>query len=196
MGDVSGKGVHAALFMASAISLLRRELAASHPPSPDIVMANLNHALNADLVNKEHMISLVLSLYTTSNGQLVYAIAGHIYPLLWSQICIVLGTLSPPQPKYLRGGNNVPLGIIPRWSTQAGQLTLAEGDALLLTSDGITEALVTIDGQQTMLNQTGLWQLLLEQTTGLVLENLLAQLNIEDNEQHDDQTILSLEVAF
>ena len=71
-----------------------------------------------------------------------------------------------------------------------------EGDALLLASDGITEASIISNGQQIMLNQTGLWQLLLEQTTGLVLENLLARLNIDDQEQHDDQTILSLEVAF
>ena len=196
VGDVSGKGVPAALFMASAISLLRRELATSHPPSPEIVMANLNQALNTDLVNNEHMITLVLARYTPTNKQLVYANAGHIYPVVWSQKSIVQGNISPPQPKYLREGINVPLGILPKWSVEAGQLTLSEGDALLLTSDGITEALVTIDGQQAMLHQTGLWQLLLEQTTGLVLENLLARLNLEDEEQHDDQTILSLEVAF
>ena len=196
VGDVSGKGVPAALFMASAISLLRRELSASQPPSPEIVLTNLNQALNADLVNSEYMITMVLVRYTPTSKELVYANAGHIYPVVWSQKSLMQGASTPPQPTYLREGNSVPLGILPSWKTQAGQLKLREGDALLLASDGITEASVTIDGQKQMLHQAGLWQLLIEQTTGLVLEHLLARLNTADNEQHDDQTILSLEVAF
>ena len=196
VGDVSGKGVPAALFMASAISLLRRELSASQSPSPEAVLANLNQALNADLVNNEHMITMVLVRYNPASRELTYANAGHIYPVVWSQQNLQQGNAKSPQPTYLTEGQNVPLGILPRWRAKPGHLRLSKGDALLLASDGITEALVTIDGQQTMLNQTGLWRLLLEQTTGLVLENLLARLNTANNEQHDDQTILSLEVAF
>lgn len=196
VGDVSGKGVPAALFMASAISLLRRELSASQSPSPEAVLANLNHALSADLVNNEHMITMVLARYDPSSQELTYANAGHVYPVVWSQKSLLQGTAKPPQPTYLREGNGVPLGILTQWHAEPGRIQLGKGDALLLASDGITEALVTIDGQQTMLNQTGLWRLLLEQNTGLVLENLLARLNTANNEQHDDQTILSLEVAF
>jgi serine phosphatase RsbU (regulator of sigma subunit) len=51
VGDVSGKGVPAALFMASAISLLRRELAQESSPAPDLVMKNLNHSLFNNLVS-------------------------------------------------------------------------------------------------------------------------------------------------
>lgn len=196
VGDVSGKGVPAALFMASAISLLRRELSASQPSGPETIMANLNHSLNADLVNNEHMITMVLVRYNPTSQELTYANAGHIYPVVWSQKNLMQGTAPPSEPTYLKGGNNVPLGILPRWHTKPGYFQLSQGDALLLASDGITEAFVTIDGKQTMLNQKGLWQLLLEQTTGLVLENLLARLNLPNGEQHDDQTILSLEVAF
>ena len=196
VGDVSGKGVPAALFMASAISLLRRELSVSCPPGPEVVMANLNQALNADLVNNEHMITMVLVRYTPDTKEITYANAGHLYPMVWSQKKLMEDTGVPPQPTYLQEGNNVPLGILPRWQVRPGQLNLNEGDALLLTSDGITEAFVTIDGQKTMLSQVGLWKLLLEQTTGLVLEHLLDRLNTKVDEQHDDQTILSLEVAF
>lgn len=196
VGDVSGKGVPAALFMASAISLLRRELSASQSPSPDIVMANLNQALNADLVNNEHMITMVLVRYSPTSRELIYANAGHIYPVMWSQKSLMEGTDTCLQPTYLREGNSVPLGILPTWRAEAGRLTLSAGDALLLASDGITEALINVDGQPKMLHQAGLWQLLLAQTTGLDLKRLLAQLNTTDTEQHDDQTILSLEVAF
>ncbi|MEM1250919.1 MAG: SpoIIE family protein phosphatase [Cyanobacteria bacterium P01_H01_bin.21] len=196
VGDVSGKGVPAALFMASAISLLRRELSVSQPPGPEIVMENLNRALNADLVNNEHMITMVLVRYTPETKELAYANAGHLYPMVWSQKRLMQDTGAPLQPTYLKEGQNVPLGILPRWQAKPGRLNLNEGDALLLTSDGITEAFVTVDGQETMLNQGGLWQLLLEQTTGLILEHLLDRLNTKVDEQHDDQTILSLEVAF
>ncbi len=196
VGDVSGKGVPAALFMASAISLLRRELSASEPPGPETVMTNLNQALHSDLVNNEHMITMVLVRYSPTSQKLTYANAGHIYPVVWSQKELTKGTAPLPQPTYLKEGNNVPLGILSKWRTQPGCLQLNKGDALLLASDGITEALVTIDGQQTMLHEVGLWQLILEQTNGLDLENLLVRLNTASNEQHDDQTILSLEVAF
>lgn len=196
VGDVSGKGVPAALFMASAISLLRRELSASQSPSPETVLANLNQALNADLVNNEHLITMVLVRYTPTSKELAYANAGHIYPVTWSQKDLIQGTAHPPEPTYLKDGSGVPLGILPRWNAKAGQLTLKEGDALLLASDGITEAFITTKGKQTMLNQEGLWQLLLEQTTGLDLQQILAQLNQSGEEQYDDQTILSLEVAF
>ncbi|MEM6254532.1 MAG: SpoIIE family protein phosphatase [Cyanobacteria bacterium P01_D01_bin.156] len=196
VGDVSGKGVPAALFMASAISLLRRELSASQPPTPDVVMSTLNQALNADLVNNEHMITMVLVRYTPASRELVYANAGHIYPILWSQKQLMEGTAPPAQPTYLKGGNGVPLGILPKWQIEASRLTLQEGDALLLTSDGITEALMDMDGQKTMLKQIGLWQLIQEQTKGLDLNKILARINTVNYEQHDDQTILSLEVAF
>ncbi|MEM9806108.1 MAG: SpoIIE family protein phosphatase [Cyanobacteria bacterium P01_D01_bin.56] len=195
VGDVSGKGVPAALFMASAISLLRRELSANQPATPDVVMANLNQALNADLVNNEHMITMVLVCYSPTSKELTYANAGHVYPILWSQKKLLEGTESCVRPTYLRAGNGVPLGILSKWQTEAGRLTLSEGDALLLTSDGITEALIDIDGQETMLKQTGLWQLILDQADELDLQKLLAQLNKAGHEQHDDQTILSLEVG-
>ncbi|MEM7793584.1 MAG: SpoIIE family protein phosphatase [Cyanobacteria bacterium P01_C01_bin.118] len=194
VGDVSGKGVPAALFMASAISLLRRELSVSQSPSPENVMANLNQALYADLVNNEHLLTMVLVRYTPSTQELVYANAGHVYPLVWSQKDVMETALPPPTPTYLKDGQSFPLGIAPRWYRESGRLCLQAGEALLLVSDGITEA--TVDGQQTMLKHAGLWQLLLAQKTGLDLKHLLAQLNTTDNEQHDDQTILSLEVAF
>ncbi len=95
VGDVSGKGVPAALFMASAISLLRRELSASAPPGPETVMANLSQALNADLVNNEHMITMVLARYNPTSQELTYANAGHVFPMVWSQKSLMQGTAPP-----------------------------------------------------------------------------------------------------
>ncbi|MDB9528231.1 SpoIIE family protein phosphatase [Oscillatoria sp. CS-180] len=194
VGDVSGKGVPAALFMASAISVLRRELAQEDPPSPERVMQSLNRSLWDDLVSSNCFITLVLACYNPATHRLTYANAGHIYPLVWSPEA-VRSQLEEPIYLTTRG---VPLGILPGWSARADHVDLRAGDTLLLTSDGLTEATVTIDaevGATEMLRQTGLWRLLNEQTSPLDLDTLLQRIQAGRSEQEDDQTVLSLEVT-
>ncbi|MBG1269408.1 SpoIIE family protein phosphatase [Nostoc sp. WHI] len=201
VGDVSGKGVPAALFMASIISVLRRELSQETPAEPNVVMQNLNHALSEDLISNNYFITLVLVCYTPSTKELVYTNAGHIYPLLWSR----QGALAD-NPNYLKV-RSIPLGILPKWQAQSGRLVLDAGDTLLLASDGITEAMVsnnlnpsvkTVSGgeplNRSMLNQDGLWQLLQEEEQPLSLNHLLSRIQADNHIQEDDQTILSLEI--
>ncbi|PLZ23810.1 fused response regulator/phosphatase [Fischerella thermalis WC542] len=200
VGDVSGKGVPAALFMASAISVLRRELSQETPAMPNMVIQNLNKALGDDLISSNCFITLILARYTPSTRELVYANAGHIYPLLWSR------ETDTDNPQYLKI-RSIPLGILPKWQADFGQLFLAPKDILLFTSDGITEAMVTtktcvpensVNGfksnHRSMLHLDGLWQLLQQETQPLSLNHLLARIQADNNIQEDDQTILSLEV--
>ncbi len=239
VGDVSGKGVPAALFMASAISVLRRELAQDKSPAPEQVMSNLNHSLSDDLVSNNCFITMALIRYSERTRQLVYANAGHVYPVVWSHREIVAqrekerekGTVEsqlddqlnlesaqqPVKPTYL-DTRGVPLGILPTWNAASGRLQLAEGDIVLLTSDGITEATVPdrtdpngadfsenkhegidLNGKElkscSMLNQEGLWEFLRKQPADLNLDTLLSYIHIPESEQEDDQTILSLEVT-
>ncbi|HAJ57833.1 MAG TPA: fused response regulator/phosphatase [Cyanobacteria bacterium UBA8543] len=208
VGDVSGKGVPAALFMASAISILRRELAQEISPEPEVVMKNLNSIMSNDLVSTNCFITMVLARYTSESRKLVYANAGHIYPIVWSHNTVAQQQAAPDnkvilEPNYLKV-RGIPLGILPDWRARAGTLTLNPGDIFLLTSDGFTEATVsqTIGHPQdsdtstnSMLNQSGLWQLLLQEPAPLDLSNLLARIReCTSNVQEDDQTILSLEV--
>lgn len=203
VGDVSGKGVPAALFMASAISVLRRELAQENPPEPNEVMRNLNSSLLENLVGGNCFITMVLARYNLATQQLVYANAGHIYPLVWSRQRVTAqmaqaGQAVTVEPTYLQV-RGVPLGILPTWQAAAGHLTLKPGEVLLLTSDGITEATVideadALSNGNSMLKQTGLWRLLLQEEGHLNLENLLAYIQSHNRVQEDDQTILSLEV--
>jgi serine phosphatase RsbU (regulator of sigma subunit)/FixJ family two-component response regulator len=204
VGDVSGKGVPAALFMASAISVLRRELSQEMPPEPHIVMQNLNRSLSEDLVSTNCFITMVLVCYTPSTHKLVYANAGHIYPLVWSTEAVsahlAKGQSMTIEPNYLKV-RGVPLGILPNWKAAAGSIDLNSGETLLLTSDGITEATIhtaeSANGTMqatSMLQQTGLWQLLVQEQTSLDLNDLLARIRSHNNIQEDDQTILSLEI--
>ena len=212
VGDVSGKGVPAALFMASAISLLRRELAQENPPEPDVVMANLNQAMSENLISANCFITMVIARYRITTRQLVYASAGHIYPMVWShhQLRDVANTpdqLEHLEPNYLKA-RSIPIGILPVWKAKAGSLILNQGDILLLISDGITEATVTkkvrLGSHEynnlklkvgSMLNQEGLWQLISQVSHPFDLHNLLGLFSEHTNEvQEDDQTILSLEI--
>jgi serine phosphatase RsbU (regulator of sigma subunit)/FixJ family two-component response regulator len=198
VGDVSGKGVPAALFMASAISLLRRELSQELPPEPNLLMQMLNQNLSEDLVGSNCFITMVLARYNPKSRQLVYANAGHIYPMVWLQRQPDGGLPLPiAEPTYLKV-RGVPLGILPNWSAAAGSLRLNPGEVLLLTSDGITEATIAPTDRQpnssSMLQQIGLWQLLCRQPPPIDLHNLLAQIQDHNPIQEDDQTLLSLEV--
>lgn len=221
VGDVSGKGVPAALFMASAISILRRELAQEISPEPEIVMQNLNSSMSDDLFSTNCFITMVLARYTPESRQLVYANAGHIYPIVWSHRLVVQQRIAPEslvtvEPNYLKV-RGVPLGILPVWKASAGLLTLNSGEVFLLISDGITEATVkkSLDdcpqtglnspasislqngelSTSSMLGSSGLWQLLLQEAEPFDLTNLLARIReCTNNVQEDDQTILSLEV--
>ena len=200
VGDVSGKGVPAALFMASAISVLRRELSQETPEKPNIVMQNLNYALCDDLIGNNRFITLFLACYTPTTRELVYANAGHIYPLVLSRQATMTEKLNCLKIR------SIPLGIRTIWEAQLGQLILSSGDTLLLASDGITEAMVCqqnvdaasvgnqIVNSHSMLNLEGLWQLLKMAPQPLSLKNLLARIQAENHIQEDDQTILSLEV--
>lgn len=147
VGDVSGKGVPAALFMASTISVMRRELAQEISPEPNVLLASLNTNLLDGLVGSNCFITLAIARYTPSTQRLVYANAGHIFPMLWStrlqqqSASREIGSPHVGEPTYLKV-RGVPLGILPKWNAKAESLTLQPGDIFLLASDGLTEARV------------------------------------------------------
>jgi serine phosphatase RsbU (regulator of sigma subunit)/CheY-like chemotaxis protein len=205
VGDVSGKGVPAALFMASSISVLRRELAQEVSPEPAEVMRNLNTTLLEDLMSTNCFITMVLARYNPTTQKLDYANAGHIYPLIWSR----QDKLAEPDYLKTRG---IPLGILPHWKGMAGTCSLTPGQMFLLTSDGVTEASLVDQLTSTrlptpqnkpqsqpamtgaMLQQSGLWELLLQELDDFDLKHLLARIREQTAAQEDDQTMLSLEV--
>lgn len=194
VGDVSGKGVPAALFMASALSMLRRELGQLEPPNPDEIIKNLNRTMADDLFNSNCFITMVVARYQPEQRLLTYANAGHIYPMLWSH-----QQLSPTVPPQYLKTRGIPIGILPEWEAIAEAIQLTPKDILLITSDGITEATVTkpelCQGRNSMLNQEGLWQLIVADAERFELQQLLQRFSESTHDsQEDDQTILSLEV--
>jgi serine phosphatase RsbU (regulator of sigma subunit) len=127
VGDVSGKGIAAALFMARCLTLLRQE-ALRRKPLRDLA-ARMNAAL-AEGNEAGHFLALFAGVLDTRSGETRFANGGLGTPLLrrgghWER---------PTMPRGLV------LGIFPEFEFGPGRLRLAPGDALAVFSDGVTDA--------------------------------------------------------
>jgi phosphoserine phosphatase RsbU/P len=80
-------------------------------------------------------VTLCYIVLELSKGSLSYVNAGHIPPFLWN------ARDSDRNVRMLRQGGGPPTGIAPGLVYQAGECTLKGGDRLLMTTDGLTEAM-------------------------------------------------------
>lgn len=128
LGDVSGKGIPASMFMVRAISLAR--LLARDIPEPERILARLNDELAAD--NPSGMfVTFLCAVFEPATGRLTLANAGHCRPVL-------LPADSPP--RWALRNLGTALGFEPGLAFERTELCLRPGDALILYSDGVSEA--------------------------------------------------------
>jgi serine phosphatase RsbU (regulator of sigma subunit)/predicted ester cyclase len=127
VGDATGKGVPAALVMASARSMLRAVAQASDY-SPGDVLRRVNDSLVID-IPPNMFVTCFYAILEPERGHLVYANAGHDLPYLWHS----------GEAEELRA-RGMPLGLMPGMSYQEGEVSLREGNCVLFYSDGLVEA--------------------------------------------------------
>jgi sigma-B regulation protein RsbU (phosphoserine phosphatase) len=136
VGDVSGKGAPAAMFMARARSLVRMAVEYSRDDGAEnISPAPIAEAVNRELCrnNPERMfVTLFLGLLDTRTGALAYINAGHPAPSLLRANDHIERLDGKPEP---------PLGVRPNTAYQCREATLRAGDAVVVHSDGVTEAM-------------------------------------------------------
>lgn len=131
VGDVSGKGVPAALFMAVAKALGKaRALRPDGVATIDAILADTNRA-----VSLENPAMLFITAFTglldTRTGEVVFANAGHDPPYI----------LSPGRPpRRVESIGGPPLCTVDEFPYPSESLTLAPGETLMLYTDGIPEA--------------------------------------------------------
>jgi len=129
IGDVSGKGVPAALFMSVAKTLLK--VTAIKVSRPDAVLAELNNELCRD--NDAGMfVTIFCGILHIPSGELEYSNGGHNPPYVLSQNGAV-------QPLDNTGG--MALGVLEDVTYRAKKRILRAGDRLFLYTDGVTEAM-------------------------------------------------------
>ena len=129
IGDVSGKGVPAAIFMSAAVNLFRA--AGGRANSPKEIMEEMNAVLSENNPSLTFVTAFVGCLRIPT-GELVYCNAGHCAPLIYSPIT---GNPSP-----LPLNPNIPLGFDGHYSFVEQGCMLGEGETLVLYTDGVTEA--------------------------------------------------------
>jgi serine phosphatase RsbU (regulator of sigma subunit)/anti-sigma regulatory factor (Ser/Thr protein kinase) len=179
IGDVTDKGVPAALVMATTRSILRSTAHASI--SPGKVLEQVNDLLHPDIPPKMFVTCLYAILDPVS-GHLEYANAGHDLPH-WRHNGKVT---------ELRA-TGMPLGLMPEMFYEEKEVTLGAGDSVLFYSDGLVEA---HNPQREMFGFPRLARLLEEKGHGTpAIDYLLAELSVftgKDWEQEDDVTLVTL----
>ena len=129
VGDVTGKGLPAALFMALSKSLARNLLT-----RPDLDLTQAVAAINAELSrdNREDMaLTLLVGILRIADGDIDLCCAGHENPL-------IVGADGEVRDVPLLGGP--PLCVDPDFPYTVERQRLAPGETLLVFSDGLTEA--------------------------------------------------------
>jgi len=129
IGDVSDKGMPAALFMTLTRSLVRASMADT--PSPAAGIARANRLLCAD-ASRGMFVTLFYLALDARSGELTYVNAGHNPPLLYRPGAAEMRPLA-------RTG--MLLGVEPAATYEEHSARLAPGDLLLLYTDGVTDAI-------------------------------------------------------
>jgi serine phosphatase RsbU (regulator of sigma subunit) len=179
IADVSGKGVPAALVMATTRSILRAALHGDSQPGP--LLARVNDLLYPD-IPPNMFVTCFYALLESSTGRLRFANAGHPLPYLHAS-----GATSE-----LRA-TGMPLGLMPGMDYEEKEALFEPGASLLLYSDGCTEA---HNPQGEMFGLERLRQFLAAHSAELdpipFLLERLAAFTGPAWEQEDDITLISL----
>lgn len=187
IGDVSGKGVPASLFM-TVTRTLARSFSLRLGVGPAAVVAAANEELARE--NPELLfVTLLVGVLDVDNGRLELVNAGHDAPWRIRHGGTPTQLLPPP------GTGGPPLCVIDTFPYAAQVETLMPGDILCMTTDGITEAM---DAQGNLYGSARLEALLAEFDPAAPLHDLTATLradvarHVGATEPSDDLTLLLL----
>src|SRR6266487_3990272 len=180
IGDVTDKGVPAAMLMATTRSMLRA--AAQVTDSPGEVLARVNELLHAD-IPPNMFVTCFYAVLDPGSGKMRYANAGHDLPYQRDagKVCELRAT-------------GMPLGLMPGMRYEEQEVIVALDESILFYSDGLVEA---HNPEREMFGFPRLKALLEEHTDGATLiDFLLGELRSftgDGWEQEDDMTILTLQ---
>jgi anti-sigma regulatory factor (Ser/Thr protein kinase) len=177
IGDVTDKGVPAAMVMAAARSVLRAS--GTRIVSPGEVLERVNDLLVPDIPERM-FVTCLYAVVDPGTGHIVFANAGHNLPFART----AEGTVE------LRA-TGMPLGMMPGMTYEEKEAVLAPGESLLLYSDGITEA---HDANREMYGTQRLGERVASDE-GDLIDSVLTSLQRftgDGLEQEDDITIVTL----
>jgi len=184
VGDVTDKGVPAALVMATTRTMLRA--AAQRLLSPGEVLQRVNDVLVQD-IPPNMFVTCLYAILDPESGRVVYANAGHDLPYRRRA-----GRQGAAEELRARG---MPLGLMPGMGYEEKEMVLQRGESILFYSDGLVEA---HDGRRDMFGFPRLQGLVGAHRSGgssliSFLLSELARFTGEGWEQEDDITLVTLD---
>ena len=186
VGDVSGKGVPASLFMAQATRLFRTLAAQQMMPAE--ICTRMNDALSGDENPTTMFVTMFVGLIDLQTGHLSFCNAGHNPPVLGG---------GENHGDYLQMIANVPIGICPDLKYQGEEISTIKGRALFIYTDGLNEA---ENPQQEQFGDDRILDILRNthfNSAQQVIETLTAKVEHFRNgaEPNDDLTMMCLRVS-
>ena len=183
VGDVSGKGVPAALVMAMTRTLFRN--ASANEDDTAAIVSEMNKAL-AEQNPQNMFLTLFLGILDCETGMLSYCNAGHNAP--------VLLRYQKNEAENLNVVANLPLGIMDDFIYQAQEVQLTCNDVIFLYTDGLTEAEnkdLKQYGDERMLRHLALIN---DNRPHTIIENMRTNVNafVNGAQQNDDLTMLAI----
>ena len=184
IGDVSGKGVPASLFMAVTRSLFRN--ISAHVAIPSEIVRTLNNAM-AEGNDTNMFVTVFVGVLDLTNGLLRYCNAGHEAPLLVGR---EVGALSCDP--------NLPIGVLQGYEYTQQEVSIDSGTTIFLYTDGLNEAENYEHAQFGDLRIWNLAKLLLNEQRHQPKRMIDAMDNavhtfVGDAEQSDDLTMLAIQ---
>ncbi len=183
IGDVSGKGISAALLMATLRAFLRGQ-AMDHHTDLTAVIANLNR-LVYESSGYDRYATFFLAVLDSSSRILNYVNAGHNSPILLQA--------SDPNPNVLRLDEGATVvGLMPDGSWVQGQVRLESGDLLIAFTDGISEAMNESDEEWGVDRLIAAIRTTCSAPPQLILDRIMASADafVAGAPQHDDMTLI------
>ena len=129
IGDVSGKGVPAALFMARFTTDFHR--LAIREKDPERLMSRINESVCQNSC-RGMFVTLLYMVLEKKSGEAFYINAGHLPPVIWDS--------STGKYDILSRHGGPPLGIVPDQQYASAKMSLSPGSCVLLSTDGLMEA--------------------------------------------------------
>ena len=184
IGDVSGKGVPASLFMAVTRAVFRTTSA--HESKPDRIVSVMNQMI-ADMNKTNMFVTLFVGVLDLPTGMLHYSNAGHDAPLL---VGAGVGELPCD--------SNIPVGVMPDWDYTLQEAQIYTNTTIFLFTDGLTEA-TSADFKlfdMERVNDVAVKALAQQQQEPQQLISLMTEAVhqfVGDSEQSDDLTMMAIQ---
>lgn len=186
LGDVSGKGVPASLFMAQATRLF--QTLAKQGMQPAEICTRMNDALSGEDNQNQMFVTFFLGLIDLKSGHLSFCNAGHNPPIIGG---------SSSHGEFLEMKANIPIGLWPEFEFVGEEIDSIKGRPLFIYTDGLNEA---ENREQEQFGDDRLLSILRNmhfESSQQVVETLSAEVEKHRNgaEPNDDLTMVCIRVS-